>query len=63
MKLARNLLMPRPASSLSLSEERVRERFHATYAAILVQPTIMAALLALDLSRRDRSRADLSSDK
>jgi hypothetical protein len=50
-------------SSLSLSEERVRERFHATYATLLVQPTSMAASLALNLSRRDKHRADLSSDK
>jgi hypothetical protein len=48
---------------LSLSEERVRERFHATYTTFLVQPTSMAASLALNLSRRDRNRADLSLDK
>jgi hypothetical protein len=44
---------------LSLSEERVKERFHATYTTHLVQPTSMAASLAPHLSRRDRNRVDL----
>jgi hypothetical protein len=52
-----------PPNSLSLSKERVRERFHATYTTLLVQPTSMAASLAWNLSRRDRNRADLSLDK
>jgi len=46
-----------------LSEERVRERFHATYTSFSVQPTSMAASLALNLSRPDKNRGDLSSDK
>ena len=55
------ILIPDPNSSsclsnpLSLSEERVRERFHATYTSRLVQPPSMAASLAWNLSRRDRN--------
>jgi hypothetical protein len=33
-----------------LSEERVRERFYASYTTFLVQPTSMAASLLLNLS-------------
>jgi hypothetical protein len=43
---------------LSLSKERVRKRFHAR-----ITSTNLATSLALNLSRRDRNRADLSSDK
>jgi hypothetical protein len=55
------LVLPNP---LSLSEERVRERFHATRIHYRLSAGInVAGVLALNLSRRDRNRADLSSDK
>jgi hypothetical protein len=46
-----------------LSEERVRERFHAGEPLSLSAGINIAGVLALHLSRRDRNRADLSSDK
>jgi hypothetical protein len=47
-----------------LSKERVRERFHATHLSTLwITRRNMATSLALNLSRRDRNRADLSLDK
>jgi len=50
--------------SLSLSEERVRERSHATRNHYRLSAGIsLAGVRALHLSRRDRNRADLSSDK
>jgi hypothetical protein len=55
------LVLPNP---FSLSEERVRERFHATLIHYrLSAGKSVSASLALNLSRRDRNRADLSSDK
>ena len=50
--------------SLSLSKERVRERFHATQIHYCLSAGMnFAGVPALNLSRRDRNRADLSSDK
>jgi hypothetical protein len=47
-----------------LSEERVRERFGATRTHYWLCAGIsVAGMLALNLSRRDRNRADLSLDK
>jgi hypothetical protein len=46
-----------------LSEERVRERFHNANHYCLSAGISVAGMLALNLSRRDRNRADLSSDK
>jgi hypothetical protein len=44
-----------------LSEERVRERSHATQITICPSAGIsVAGVLALNLSRRDRNRAGLS---
>jgi hypothetical protein len=47
-----------------LSEERVRERFHVARDHYCLSAGIsVAGVLALNLSRRDRNRGDLSSDK
>jgi hypothetical protein len=47
-----------------LSEERVRERLHATQIHYCLSAgKSLAGVLALNLSRRDKNRADLSSDK
>jgi len=47
-----------------LSEERVRERCGATRNHYCLSAGIsVAGVLALNLSRRDKNRADLSSDK
>jgi len=48
---------------LSLSEEKVRERFHATQTTIASVQEGVVRVLRLNLSRRDRNRADLSLDK
>jgi hypothetical protein len=44
-------------------KERLRERFHADAAICLGAGMNVSGVPALNLSRRDRNRADLSSDK
>jgi hypothetical protein len=46
-----------------LSEERVRERFHGSRPLLPECRNMRRGLPALNLSRRVRNRADLSSDK
>jgi hypothetical protein len=56
------MLRRRPIPLYS-SKERVRERFHGSGPLCSECRNKRAGVLALNLSRRDRNRVDLSSDK